>query len=463
MADDKPEISFNWSTPQVTEVNIIDPPPQSQWPIIVHDDETPSILEQAKAQGWDAAYYNFGKGEIHDVQWFNPGLVETPHGIYLLARRSEPHPERFQFGMNSVWACLLDDAGKVPRRCDKLKWPDSDPHEQFEDARAVYHPGLKQVCVTACNFIWNGNGQWTGATQVLGFFDSDWQCRAKHRPPIEGNARELTPGSPIPRKDYQKNWVPFFIDGQLHILYKSYPWNVIAFGQTWKDNKAYFHSDLLKWQWGDIRGGTPPILVDDLLWTFMHSSLDWKHRYRRYYAGAIAFEPRPPFKPVLFTPEPLLRGSQNDVWGQRKPLVIFPCGSLFRNGKWLLSCGVNDLKSAWVEIPHESLAKLMHPITSEKASESILPVSGLSKEEQRKAQLRINMAKARAARVAKRNNLGGTVDGVVGGQRSEPVPSEPKKRRRRRKVRRPKDLKERRIKAVQESERLRETSCLVKR
>ncbi len=484
----KAELNFNWTMPQVTEVNVLEPDPSSHWPIIEHDDETPSVLEQAKAQGWDAAYYDFGKGEERDVHWFNPGLVETPDGLYLVARRSEPHPEKFQFGMNSVWACLLDDAGKVPRRCDKLKWPDSSHQEQFEDPRAAYHPSLNQVCITACNFIWNGN-QWTGAAQILGFFDSEWECKAKHRPPIEGNARELSLENPIQHKDYQKNWVPFFIDGKLHIIYKNCPWNVMSFGKTWKDHKSYYHAEMVQWQYGAIRGGTPPILVDGLLWTFMHSSLGWKHRYRRYYAGAIAFEPAPPFRPVLITPEPLLQGSQNDEWAQRKPLVIFPCGSLFRDGKWLISCGVNDLKSAWVEIPHESLAKLMHPITSELAAEAVLPVSGLSKAEELKAKQRANAAKARAALAAKRNfsgvdsrtqrdkpetdadigtlitsdassvlatsaenSLHGAGEVNAGGQSAEPAPLQTKKKRRRRRTKRQMNLAARRLKAAQEFE-----------
>ncbi len=176
----------------------------------------------------------------------------------------------------------------------------------------------------------------------------------------------------------------------------------MAFGKTWKDHKSYYHAEMVQWQYGAIRGGTPPILVDGLLWTFMHSSLGWKHRYRRYYAGAIAFEPQPPFKPVLITPEPLLQGSQNDRWAQKKPLVVFPCGAIFKNDKWLISMGVNDLCSAWVEIPHKSLATLMRPISDSQAAEAVLPVTGLSKSEQLKAKQRENAAKARRALAIKR-------------------------------------------------------------
>jgi len=81
----------------------------------------------------------------------------------------------------------------------------------------------------------------------------------------------------------------------------------------------------------------------------------------------------------MITPEPLLHGSQNDTWQQRKPLVIFPCGAIHKDGKWLVTCGVNDLKSAWVELSHESLLSKMRPIGD--VSDTIFGSNGLSEGE----------------------------------------------------------------------------------
>jgi hypothetical protein len=75
--------------------------------------------------------------------------------------------------------------------------------------------------------------------------------------------------------------------------------------------------------------------------------------------GCLAFESRPPFKPVRWTQEPILSGSQHDEWGQRKPLVVFPCGALLEDDWWTISLGVNDLKCAWLKIPHEDVEKLL--------------------------------------------------------------------------------------------------------
>jgi hypothetical protein len=163
-------------------------------------------------------------------------------------------------------------------------------------------------------------------------------------------------------ENYEKNWLFFLHDDRLHLLYKAHPWLVVEFGTTWNDSTDWKLEEGAKWAYGDIRGGTTPVRVGDYYFTFHHSSLAWKARYRRYFAGCLAFEAKPPFKPVMITPEPLLRGSQNDEWTQRKPLVVFPCGSLYRKGKWLVTLGVNDLKAAWMELSHESLLARMKPI-----------------------------------------------------------------------------------------------------
>ena len=63
--------------------------------------------------------------------------------------------------------------------------------------------------------------------------------------------------------------------------------------------------------------------------------------------------------------------------------------------------GINDLRSGWVELRHESLLKKMKPVSE--TTTPILPdVVLLSKEEQLKNKLRANAAKARAAKALKR-------------------------------------------------------------
>lgn len=437
----KPELSANWTTPEETPEAI----PQGE-PDIAHNDLTPSVIEQAKSSGWECAYYYFGKLEDQGNDFFNPGLIQREDGIYLLVRASGPHPSGFMYGQNSIIAFKCDDEGKRPINGKVLHWPVENQQQHFEDPRGFYHEGLGQTMIGCCTFLWNGPGDWTGALQVFGAFDWEWNCKKMDYPKIGGNPSRMEKIQP---KNYEKNWCWFLHDNHLHLLYKAHPWTMYAFGNRWSEQHEY-KSEGVTWSYGEIRGGTTPVKIGDLYFTFHHSSLPWKGRYRRYYAGAIAFEAKPPFKPKLITPDPLLIGSQNDVWAQRKPLVIFPCGALYRDGKWLVSCGVNDMKSAYLELTHKSLLDRM--VSVDQVGGTIFPditpvLSGNGphikepEEPGSPAQIilekrRANAAKARAARAVKRAM-----------QSNGEIPIVPRKRRRRR---RRKPTVEARVKALQE-------------
>lgn len=322
--------------------------------LVAVGDDTPSVIEQARQHGWPAGIFNFGKAEEPNVEFFNPGLVRRPDGLWLMVRRSEI-TDGMLFGKNGIWACQLKE-DLTPVGGPALSWPESGPDEQFEDPRAVYWNG--QTWIGCVNFTWFADGSWTGAHQVLGMFqdDDDWTSIARRDPPVgTNNASGGDTGG-----FHNKNWVWFFYDDKLHLIYTSDPWHVVEFGGNW-DEQINHAVGAVKWKFGLVRGGTPPILVGDRFYTFFHSSLPWRGRFRRYYMGVVAFEAKPPFAPVLWSHVPLLTGSQNDPWQQRKPLVVFPCGALFENDQWLISFGINDLKCGWVKIPHEDILKLISP------------------------------------------------------------------------------------------------------
>jgi hypothetical protein len=86
--------------------------------------------------------------------------------------------------------------------------------------------------------------------------------------------------------------------------------------------------------------------------------------------GVYAFMAEPPFRVTRMSTVPILSGSQNDEWHEGLPLVVFPCGALLRNGQWLVTMGVNDCASAWIEIPHKDVvkqAKIYEPICDPEA------------------------------------------------------------------------------------------------
>lgn len=329
---------------------------EEEQPVEVGDD-TPSVISQASDKGWRAGIWDFGRAELPgQIENFNPGLVRRPDGLHLLVRRSEIKTG-MPYGQNGIWACKLDDEDfRKPVGGPPLRFPESLAEEQFEDPRAVYWNG--QTWVATVNFTWFTNMTWTGAHIALGVFGNDplWSPIARKDPAVGTNTAERgnTHGK------HNKNVLFWFKNDQLHCLYTSDPWSVVVFGNSWKEQTPFTY-DGVRWKYGWVRGGTPPVLVDGLYYTFFHSSMPWRGRYRRYYMGAIAFMADPPFTPVHWTQEPILIGSQNDPWQQRKPLVVFPCGAVHENDRWLISFGVNDLKCGYLEMPHVDLLKILAP------------------------------------------------------------------------------------------------------
>lgn len=324
------------------------------------DDTTPSIAEQAKAKGWEAGIFDFGKADTDDCAYFNPSLIERPDGLWMIVRRAvfDGHDK---FGHNSVWAFKLAEDLK-PEFGNLLKWLKAQPQEHFEDPRAVFHND--QTWLSCCNFIWWGNGEWTGAHQTLGVFDQDWICKQRWDPQVGYNPS----GVDDKGKKNEKNWLWFFVEGKLTVLYHSNPWQIAQFGKSWSHATPHETDPGPKWYYGDIRGGTPPVLVDGVYWTFFHSSVGWIGRFRRYYIGAIGFESQPPFAPLYLTREPILVGNQADRWAPKKPLCVFPCGALLRSSsetsgpEWLITMGINDLACGWLKIPHSAVIELAKPV-----------------------------------------------------------------------------------------------------
>lgn len=304
----------------------------------------PSITQQTS---WPVEYFNFGKWNEEGVNYFNPGLVQRPDGLWLIARRSKQNP-KYKIGFNDLVAFKLDN--HIPAMGVKVKMRAMFPElEHFEDPRALYHNG--QTYISCCNFVMR-NQQWTGAHQIVQVVDRLWNSGQRYDPIYGMNGPELGRN-----KGSEKNWTWFFHDGNPHLIYYTIPHQVVMFSREFQLIKAYETTPQVHWEFGQPRGGTPPVLVGNEYWSFFHSSTTWKFPKRQYHMGAYAFEARPPFKITRMTLLPLLSGSRHDPYSEAKPLVVFPCGAVLENDKWFVTMGVNDLESAWIEIPHEDIVK----------------------------------------------------------------------------------------------------------
>jgi len=115
----------------------------------------------------------------------------------------------------------------------------------------------------------------------------------------------------------------------------------------------------LRCEYGNIRGGTPPILYEKnrYIW-FFHTYLN-----KTYYIGAYMTDGF--FKPILITP-PLLIGQPQPVFLTDltiKDNVVYPCGVIDLKDSYRISMGINDYKIAFLDIRKRDLIMAFKPIS----------------------------------------------------------------------------------------------------
>ncbi len=181
----------------------------------------------------------------------------------------------------------------------------------------------------------------------------------------------------------EKNWMPFECqasEGSLNYIYSTYPHKIITMknlqDQTTHAALPAVLPDVYQiWNkelWGEIKGGTPARLVDDVYITFFHA---WKKcSYNANYCyvmGAYTFEAKPPFKILSITPEPILF---EDMYAARHRAnhvhVLYPSGFAIEKNKdktiLHVSCGENDTSTRIVSIDKDLLLQEMIPLADAK-------------------------------------------------------------------------------------------------
>lgn len=329
-------------------MNLLNPPLNLLRPpkFVATVTEPPSITQQ----GFDVRIVDFGMQKKSTVDFFNSGLVNAWGRDWLLTRRSEYDPEIW-LGRNQIWAFGLTDL--APQVGYPLKPKALLGGEHWEDGRGYFHDN--HVWISACNFVWYPkDNMWTGAHIAVAKFNKNWKC-VERFDPVYGNNLDRVSG----KMGHEKNWLWFIHEGEWHMIYKASPHAVVVFDEKLKyvrETASEWPSS--GWPYGEIRGGCPPVLVDGKYWTFFHSSIPMgANLKRRYFMGVYCFEAKPPFRVTGFTPKPLLTGSKHDRWAVGKPCCVFPVGSIFRNGEWIISGGVNDFDTFIARIPHGEIEK----------------------------------------------------------------------------------------------------------
>lgn len=311
------------------------------------DRDVPSITKQTT---WKTGFFNMGKLQTPDVRYFNCSLCSRYDGDWLIVRRARQFnsPKLMPLGQNDLVAFHLNEE-HVPTHASDIIFPRRYNKEHFEDPRVTWM--FDKLHVSATNFQLLPGNKWTGCHQIISPLNGQWQPTKVYDPVFGKNG-----GTLYMQKGNEKNWLWFEHDGLPHLIYLTVPHRVVKMNTFFEKQEVYETSNWnLLWRNFEPRGGTPPIRVGDEYFSFFHSSGPWLGKKRRYYMGAYAFEAKPPFAVTRCSSLPILTGSKNDPWSEGLPLVVFPCGSILRNGTWFVTLGVNDCVSAWIEIPHEEL------------------------------------------------------------------------------------------------------------
>ena len=288
----------------------------------------------------------------------NPGFVRLLDGIgwVVFTRYSAPP----QPGAASLWAVRVDEDLR-PVGGPTILIPDG------MDARLVRMGD--RVLLFYAKLDRTADGQIAGSGMVLAEFDvtgDQWTLLEAFQMPIRPIQRDSGPDT-LP--NWEKNWVPFPIDDQrVGLIYAHNPWDVLVLqaapGQP-RRLETVFSSPPLQWEYGTIRGGTPPAAYDaDHLITFFHASQTIGSS-NVYSVGACVFQNRPPYAPVLTTAEPLLiapygMNATRFGWTFRGS-VIFPLGCEPVEDGFRLLCGRDDGEIAVFTVQRAELVDRLTP------------------------------------------------------------------------------------------------------
>ena len=256
--------------------------------------------------------------------------------------------------------CEIDEKTLQPRGPSQmLDLPETNGDEHMEDSRLFIFKGQPHVSYT----------EMTGYRPGV-----DFRCVMKYARLSLRTSREKSiwkvHETYLPRygrndwKSKEKNWIFFEDRDRLHAIYQTDPDHRVL--EIDGDRVVREHvTGRPVWEWGTIRGGTPPVrLRDGTMLANFHSSLQTEvpPSYVRYFAGAYRLSGKPPFDVIGISPRPILSASEED--GHKvdpryvdgwKPYVVFPCGLVDAGENYLVSLGINDWQAAIARLPADSI------------------------------------------------------------------------------------------------------------
>lgn len=281
--------------------------------------------------------------------FFNPCIFKsiTKKKIYLMVRYSNKIIVNKFY--NSLRLYELNNDLTVKKEIT-LDIQDESTGEQYEDPRVMIHDD--KYYVSCANYRFDGSTKFIH--QKILVFDSKFVHIDTINPVYNGNG--LSTNTNIL---HQKNWTWFIYQDRLMCVYRMSPHTVVEFdfnGNFIQEFKT-FNTISTTWKYGECRMGSNPILINDpdnnkdQFIGFFHSSIPWKNQKRQYCMGYYTFDINPPFKALSISESPSFWGNETDKRIlDTSPIVIFPCGAIYKDSNLIVSFGLNDEKSGYIKL-----------------------------------------------------------------------------------------------------------------
>lgn len=169
------------------------------------------------------------------------------------------------------------------------------------------------------------------------------------------------------RERIEKNWTFFSYNGSLYSVYQIHPHTIFKMDGA-NFQTMYEHEWHNAYRYGELKGGTSPVLTDDGHLSFFHSTVDFKEGGRQYHMGAYLFEKEPPFNVISITDRPIIAGEVIPSGIPRlsnKIYVVFPGGVIRDGDNYKVAFGYNDYQCRYVDVSDKYLKEHLKPIRQE--------------------------------------------------------------------------------------------------
>jgi predicted GH43/DUF377 family glycosyl hydrolase len=297
--------------------------------------------------------FNFNAGM---VRWKDQWLMAYRHDDVDLGDQHqwEKHREA------SIWIVPLDADFKpgIPWKVAIDRVMEDEDFQKSEDPRLFAFAGDLWLSFTAVSQAWQ-----VSAIAIRNL----WPDRS-----VTGPAPNIVvpygrnPAGPgLKPLGWEKNWSFFEHDGSLHFIYGINPHTVVRLDGS-KPVREFKTDAVAAFEGGhhayeELRGGTPPVRVGDLYFSFFHSRFRFEKRnvfpHHIYVAGCYAFDAQPPFQIRKVSRVPIMFGDFEEVWGSA---VVFPNGAVIDRDRWIVSYGHNDRSTRLMFIDHHRLLESMY-------------------------------------------------------------------------------------------------------